>query len=85
MYQQETMEAAMIKTLTKHGNSLALVIEKPILELLGADAGTFFDVTTDGQVLILSPIKDKNRSEAFAKALDKVNTRYPKALKKLAE
>ena len=24
----------MIKTLTKHGNSYALVIEKPILELL---------------------------------------------------
>jgi antitoxin component of MazEF toxin-antitoxin module len=30
----------MIKSLTKHGNSLALVIEKPILELLGADADT---------------------------------------------
>jgi len=27
----------MIKTLTKHGNSLALVIEKPILELIGAE------------------------------------------------
>jgi antitoxin component of MazEF toxin-antitoxin module len=79
------MEAAMIKTLTKHGNSLALVIEKPILELLGADAQTPFDVTTDGQVLILSPIKDSGRSDAFSVALDKVNARYPKALKKLAE
>ncbi|MBE0585561.1 MAG: AbrB/MazE/SpoVT family DNA-binding domain-containing protein [Desulfofustis sp.] len=75
----------MIKMLTKHGNSLALVIEKPVLELLGADAKTPFEVTTDGQVLILSPIKDADRSEAFAKALDKVNARYPKALKKLAE
>lgn len=75
----------MIKTLTKHGNSLALVIEKPILELLGADAETPFDVTTDGQVLILSPIRDAGSSEAFAKALDKVNARYPNALKKLAE
>ncbi len=75
----------MIKTLTKHGNSLALVIEKPILELLGADVDTPFDVTTDGQVLILSPIKDAGRSEAFKAALDKVNTRYPRALKKLAQ
>ena len=75
----------MIKTLTKHGNSLALVIEKPVLELLGADADTPFDVSTDGQVLILSPIKDADRSEAFTAALDKINTRYPKALKKLAE
>ena len=75
----------MIKTLTKHGNSLALVIEKPVLELLGADAETPFDVTTDGQVLILSPIKDANRSKEFNAALKKVNTRYSKALKKLAE
>ncbi len=75
----------MIKTLTKHGNSLALVIEKPILELLGADAETPFAITTDGQVLILSPIKDTDRREAFSAALDKVNARYPKALKKLAE
>lgn len=75
----------MIKTLTKHGNSLALVIEKPILELLGADADTPFDITTDGQVLVLSPVKDGKQKEAFQSALEKVNTRYPKALKKLAE
>jgi antitoxin component of MazEF toxin-antitoxin module len=75
----------MIKNLTKHGNSLALVIEKPSLELLGADAETPFDITTDGQVLILSPIRDADRRDAFKSALDKVNARYPKALKKLAE
>lgn len=75
----------MIKNLTKHGNSLALVIEKPVLELLGANADTAFDVSTDGQVLILAPIRDAARREAFTAALDKVNARYPKALKKLAE
>ena len=75
----------MIKNLTKHGNSLALVIEKPVLELLGADAETPFEVTTDGQVLILTPVKDEKRNAEFKAALDKVNARYPKALKKLAE
>lgn len=75
----------MIKTLTKHGNSLALVIEKPILELLGADADTPFDITTDGQVLVLSPVKSEKQKDSFQAALDKVNARYPKALKKLAE
>jgi antitoxin component of MazEF toxin-antitoxin module len=75
----------MIKTLTKHGNSLALVIEKPILELLGADADTPFEVSTDGQVLILSPVRDADRQASFKAALEKVNARYPKALKNLAE
>lgn len=75
----------MRKKLTKHGNSLALVIKKPILDLPGADGETLFDVTTDGQVLILSPMKDSERREAFRTALDKINTRYPTSLKNLAE
>ncbi|VEN72543.1 AbrB family transcriptional regulator [Candidatus Desulfarcum epimagneticum] len=75
----------MIKTLTKHGDSLALVIEKPFLERLGADAETPFDVTTDGRALILYPIKDTDRGDTFKAALNKVNARYPNALKKLAE
>ena len=75
----------MRKSLTRHGNSLALVIVKPILELLGADSETLFDVTTDGQVLILSPVINPERREVFRAALDKINSRYPKALKKLAE
>ena len=75
----------MVKTLTRHGNSLALVIEKPVLELLGADAGTPFDVTTDGQALVLMPVTDPQRRQRFAAALTKVNKKYPRALKKLAE
>jgi len=75
----------MRKTLTKHGNSMALVIEKPILDLLGADSGTSFDVTTDGQALILTPVLDTRRAGAFKKALASVNKKYPKALRKLAE
>jgi antitoxin component of MazEF toxin-antitoxin module len=77
-------ESGMIKTLARHGNSLALVIDKPVLELIGADADTPFEISTDGQVLILSPVKDEHRREAFQKALDKANAKYPKALKKLA-
>lgn len=75
----------MIKNLKKHGNSMALLIEKPILDLLGADADTPFEVTTDGQALVLTPITDPARKEAFQTALDRTNVRYAKALKKLAE
>lgn len=75
----------MVKQLTKHGNSMAMVIDKPILELIGADADTPFEITTDGQALILTPLKNPENSEAFGAALEKVNTRYARALKKLAE
>lgn len=75
----------MVKNLTKHGNSLALVIEKPVLDLLGAGPDTQFDITTDGQALVLVPIKDAKRQKAFKSALIQVNEKYSKALKKLAE
>lgn len=75
----------MKKSLTRHGNSLALVIEKPVLELLGADSKTVFEITTDGQALILTPIKDAEREKKFKKALKEANKKHKKVLKKLAE
>ncbi len=75
----------MSKTLTKHGNNLALVIDKSILDQIGADADTRFEISTDGKTLILTPVKDTDRGESIKAALDDVNTRHPKALKKLAE
>ena len=78
-------DADMVKNLTKHGNSLALVIEKPVLDLLGADADTSFDITTDGEVLILSPIHDEKRRKAFESALERTNRKYAEAYRKLAE
>jgi antitoxin component of MazEF toxin-antitoxin module len=74
----------MQKNLVKHGNSLALVIEKPILDLLGVNGETPFEITTDGQALVLTPIRDSNRRKEFQSALEKANQKYAKALKRLA-
>ena len=75
----------MIKNLTKHGNSLALVIDKPILELLNIDDETPLEISTDGDALVIEPVRDRKRSEKFKKALASVNSRYGRALKKPAE
>ncbi len=75
----------MQKKLTKHGNSLALVIDKPVLELLKIDQDTLLEIATDGTVLMISPVQKTERKEKFQKVLDKTNTRYAKTLKKLAK
>ena len=75
----------MKKNLTRHGNSLALVIEKPILELLGADAETLFDITTDGNALILTPIKNSDHEKRVEEATAEAMKKHHEALKKLAE
>ncbi|RMG07677.1 MAG: AbrB/MazE/SpoVT family DNA-binding domain-containing protein [Planctomycetota bacterium] len=74
----------MIKRLTKHGNSLALVVDKAILELLKIDADTPLEITTDGRSLLVTPT-DPERREELRAALDKVNRRHGKALRRLAE
>ncbi|HZZ28157.1 MAG TPA: hypothetical protein VFE46_09150 [Pirellulales bacterium] len=75
----------MIKKLSKHGNSLALVIDRSILELLGIDERTSLEVSTDGQSLLVAPLRDKKRRQQFEQALTASNKRYGKALKRLAE
>lgn len=73
----------MVKTLTKHGNSYALVIDKPILELLNIKPDSPLEVTTDGKVLTIT--RATARAAKLATAMTKVNAKYGKALKKLAE
>ena len=75
----------MIKKLSKHGNSLALVIDRSILELLGIDEETALELSTDGEALVVAPLRDKKRKKKFDDALAASNERYGKALKRLAE
>jgi len=75
----------MRKTLTKHGDNFALEIEKPILDLLGASSETLFEITTDGKVLILSPIQNDDLSKEISEAEEEINKKYKKAFKKLAK
>lgn len=48
----------MQKRLSAFGNSLGIVIEKPILQLLDIDRNTVFNMTTDGDSIVLRPIRE---------------------------
>ncbi len=75
----------MIKKLTTHGNSFALVIEKPILQLLNIQLETPLEITTDGMNLIVSPVQSEKRARAFKAALSKINQQHGKTLRALAK
>src|SRR5438876_10998221 len=64
---------AMRKTLTHIGNSLGLVIEKPILELLGITQENELEITTDGKRLIIEPLRSPRKrriAESAKRAMD---------------
>ncbi len=74
----------MVKMLSRHGNSLALVLDRGVLDLLKIDAKTPLEITTDGQVLIVAPARNGKGNRKFHDALAWTNRRYGRALKKLA-
>ncbi|MDD3023946.1 MAG: AbrB/MazE/SpoVT family DNA-binding domain-containing protein [Syntrophomonadaceae bacterium] len=75
----------MIKTLTAHGNSAALIIDKPILELLNINNTTPLKLVTDGKSLIISPVREADREERFQAAIQKVNANHSHTLRKLGK
>ena len=74
----------MIKKMVAHGNSAALIIDKPILDILKIGMDTPLEIATDGKNLIISPVQDAKREAKFRAALQKVNKKHGKTLKKLA-
>lgn len=74
----------MIKRMVSHGNSAALIIDKPILDILKIDMETPLEVATDGKNLIISPVQDAKREAKFRAVLQKVNKKHGKTLKKLS-
>lgn len=74
----------MVKKLTKHGNSRALVLDRGVLDLLKINDNTLLDVSTDGRVLIVAPVHDPKRRKRFEEALAATNEKYGRALRNLA-
>lgn len=45
----------LTKTLIRNGNSAALVIDKPLLKLMGIGQGDLVEIAVRGQSLIVTP------------------------------
>jgi antitoxin component of MazEF toxin-antitoxin module len=73
----------MTKRLSAVGNSAAIIIDKPILDILDIGMETELNIHTDGQNLIISPIK-KDQERRVQAAHARVIARHGKTFKKLA-
>lgn len=76
----------MIKQLRKVGNSNALILDKPILELLGLEEDGQVQLTIQDGNLIVTPARPQLVSrEEFSEKLDYVVRKRQSVLKRLAE
>jgi len=74
----------MRKRLMAIGNSLGIIIEKPILELLEIDRETELEIRTDGEALIIRPARAAKRRRVADAARRMMDT-HGESLRKLAE
>lgn len=74
----------MIKKLSTVGDSLGLIIERPILELLGITKDTPLEVKADGEALIIRPVKLGKR-ERIRDSTKRMMAVHDETLRKLAK
>ena len=74
----------MTKKLIRHGNSAAIILDKPILDLLNLTMDTPLEISTDGQNIVISPATAGSEDQ-FRASLDRINARFSTTLKRLAE
>lgn len=82
---------AVIKKFSRHGNSLAVLIDKPILDLLGMNEDTHITIKTDGINIIIEPIKNPHNIPLISKdpktqkLYEELAVKYDALFKKLAK
>lgn len=75
----------MIKHLRKVGNSNALILDKPILELLGLEEGGQVQLIVQDGNLIVTPAQPKQVDPVlFSEKLDELIKKRQKVLRRLA-
>ncbi|MCA9277669.1 MAG: AbrB/MazE/SpoVT family DNA-binding domain-containing protein [Phycisphaeraceae bacterium] len=75
----------MIKSLTKHGNSHAIILDRTILDQLGITPETPVQVTVSDGHLTITPVHVGLGTDRVNDLMKKVRNRYSSTLKKLAK
>jgi antitoxin MazE len=75
----------MLTRLKPDGNGFSLPIDGSLAEKLQIDSDTALEVSTDGERLIVRPVRDAARRAEFQQIVSDMNQRYGSMFKRLAE
>jgi antitoxin component of MazEF toxin-antitoxin module len=75
----------MIKTLTRTGNSVALVLDKQLLEAAHLDPDDEVEVSTNGRVIVIAPVRARRETERFERGQELMHAKYAGAFRRLAK
>ena len=75
----------MIKSLTRTGNSVALVLDRQLLEAAHLDPDGQVEVSTNGRVIVIAPVRGKREVDKFKRAEEKMHAKFAGAFARLAK
>ena len=75
----------MIKNLTRTGNSVALVLDKQLLEAANLDPDDQVEVSTNGRIIVIAPVRSKREIEKFERGKELMHARFAGAFRRLAK
>jgi antitoxin component of MazEF toxin-antitoxin module len=75
----------MTRKLTTIGNSLGLIIDSSLLEQLHIDQDTPLELQTDGESLIIRPVRQEDRRARLHQAAGKMMDAHDETFRKLAK
>ena len=75
----------MVKRLTRTGNSFAVVLERPLLEAANIDEDTPLEVSTNGDVIVITPKRSKKRMAKLEAAVAAIDAQFAGAFRRLAK
>jgi antitoxin MazE len=75
----------MRKKLTRSGNSVALVLDRGLLEELELDESSEVELSTNGDVLVVTPVRSESRRRNVSRIIDEIDAKYAGVFRRLAE
>lgn len=77
--------ANLTKKLTRTGNSVALVLDRELLEATGIDVDKPVEVSSHGDAIVVRTARTRGRRKKIEDAVTDAHRRYGEVFRKLAE
>jgi antitoxin MazE len=75
----------MIKKLTRTGYSVALELDKQLLDAANLDPDDPVEVSTNGRVVVIAPMRNKREIEKLSRGQELMHAKFAGAFRRLAK
>jgi antitoxin MazE len=71
--------------LTRIGDSVCLVLDESLLVQFGVDESSEVELSTNGDTLIVTPVREAERARKVREVVEKVDREYADVFRRLAD